>query len=441
VAAERLAVETTRLWKYRTVVLDFGAGWRRLLNADLGEPGRAEVWQVFPGATVPFRWNPLQIGKRINPERQMVATCELVRNAGQMGPRQNGYMRRALKALYLEHGVLTSYREVLADDRWNTVRDDEWAAIDAVRAEWNLSPRKRERNLHLADLEAFERQALAVQRSKSVDVTAWYGGLDAMFARMRPGTPDHTSLEGVLLRLEPFVEGEMERMYGRGEGSLAIEDLGGLGPTTDPWGISILEGGAEMDEFAKAVVFSLVAWHLYNDAVVRRRLSIGRGPQRKLQIFFEEANKVLGGVAADAGDRDGAGGQTSEQWLAMWRDGRKYGIWLHVIAQTVSELPPGILSSCNNAFFSQTKHPKDRDLEMAHLGFSEKGFTDEDYKRFLSRMAAAMAVCKLGYSMDVAHTTPFLCRPVLVPALEPDDAKLLAHHRAMQAARNSGGRT
>ncbi len=26
---------------------------------------------------------------------------------------------------------------------------------------------------------------------------------------------------------------------------------------------------------------------------------------------------------------------------------------------------------------------------MAHLAFSEKGFTDEDYKRFLSRMPAA----------------------------------------------------
>jgi hypothetical protein len=32
----------------------------------------------------------------------------------------------------------------------------------------------------------------------------------------------------------------------------------------------------------------------------------------------------------------------------MWRDGRKYNIFLHLLAQTVSELPSGILSSCAN---------------------------------------------------------------------------------------------
>ncbi len=439
VAAERLAVETARLWKYRTVVLDFGAGWRRLLNAPLGANGqtaadRVEVYQVFPGATVPFRWNPLQIGKRVNPERQMVATCEMIRNAGQMGPRQNGYMRRTLKDIYLRHGVLTSYREVLTSVDWGSVQDTEWDVLDAARVEWGLGPRVKTKNLGLDDLETFERQALAVHRSKSVDMTLWYQQLQWTMDKMAPNSTDRVSLEGVLLRLAPFIEGEMARMYGYGDASMAIEDLGILGPAGDPWGISILEGGAEMDEFAKAVVFSLVAWHLYNDSVVRRRLSIGRGPQRKLQIFFEEANKVLSGVAGMDSGESGGQAQTSELWLQMWRDGRKYGCWMHPVFQTASGLPPGILSSCNNAFFSQTKHPQDRDLVMAHLAFSEKGFTDEDYKRFISRMAKAMAICKLGYSMDVTHTTPFLCRPVLVPAIEPSDAELLAHHRAMEEA-------
>jgi hypothetical protein len=273
-----------------------------------------------------------------------------------------------------------------------------------------------------------------VHRSKAVDFVSWHAELQAIFDRINPRqVSDRTAIEGIMLRIEPFVAGEMEQMYGRGEGSIAVESLGLLGPAHDPWGISVLEGGAEMDEFAKAVVFSLVAWHLYNDAVVRRRLAIGRGPQRELQIFFEEANKVLGGVAGMDSDRQIGGGQTSDLWLQMWRDGRKYGIWLHVIAQTVSELPPGILSSCNNAFFSQTKHPADRDLIMSHLAFSEKGFTDEDYKRFLSRMPIAQAVCKLGYATDVAHTMPFLCRPVLVPAVEPPDRELLDHHHRLHA--------
>jgi hypothetical protein len=421
------------------VVLDFGSSWRKLLNVDLGEPGRVEVWQVFPGATVPIRWNPLQIGRRVNPERQMRATCELVRNAGQMGPRQYGFMRRALRKLYLRYGVLTTFGRVMTDTGCNTVRDAEWDVINAARAERGLSPpRRRQKDLHLADLEPCELQALAVHRSQAVNVLMWHQELQRMFdALPKNAATDRTSLEGVLLRVEPFAEGDLARMYGgQAEDSLAIEELGMLGPPDDPWGISILEGGAEMDEFAKAVIFSLIAWHLYNDAIVRRRLSIGRGSERQLQIFFEEANKVLTGIPLDSGDRDSAAmAQTSAIWETMWRDGRQNDIWLHVIAQTVSALPAAILSSSNNAFFSQNKNPRDRDLIMAHLAFSEKGFVDEDYKRFISRMAQKMAICKLGYSDDTIHTTPFLCRPVMVPAEMPTEADLKQHHELMEKER------
>jgi len=442
VAAERLVVETTRKWHYRTVVLDFGAGWRRLLNAPLGEPGRVEVWQLFPGAVVPFRWNPWQVGKRIQPERQLVATCEIFKNAGRMGERQLGMMRRAARALYLEHGVLTSDREVWADARWNKVRDgEEEAVINAARQERGLEERSLV-GAHLEDLESFERQALAVHRSKKVEMAAWVERL-AFFREMYEKRRDQSSLqslEGVLLRLEVFIQGEMARMYGSGEGVVAVEDLGMLGPPDDSWGISILEGGAEMDEYAKAAILGLVAWHLYNDAVVRRRQNIGRGrPDPVLQIVFEEANKVLTGVGTTGGDnRDASRATTVELFQTMWRDGRKYRIFLHPVVQAVSELPGGILSSCNNGFFGQTKNPKDRDLIMAHLAFSEKGFTDEDYKRFISRMPAAMAVCKLGYSQEIVHTTPFLVRPIMVPAEEPTDGEILETMKVLRAAREWG---
>ncbi|MCP3957017.1 MAG: ATP-binding protein [bacterium] len=178
-----------------------------------------------------------------------------------------------------------------------------------------------------------------------------------------------------------------------------------------------------MNEYAKIAVLGLVAWHLYNDAVVRRRESIGKDAGPVLQIVFEEANKILTG-ASDGGDDDQGAVATSAQFQTMFRDGRKYRAFMHLIVQTVAGLPPGIMPSCNNAFFGQTKAPMDRDLMMAHLAFSEKGFTDEDYKRFLSRMPQAMAICKLGYSMDIAHTTPFLIRPAMVPGREPSDEEL-----------------
>lgn len=106
-----------------------------------------------------------------------------------------------------------------------------------------------------------------------------------------------------------------------------------------------------------------------------------------MQIFFEEANKVLTGVSGAAADQNTSASQAeqvSEVFQTFWRDGRKYKIFMHLIAQTVSALPPGILSSCNNGFFFQTKHPQDRDLIMAHIGRSEKGIVNTEYKRYLA---------------------------------------------------------
>lgn len=426
VAAERLALETTARWKYRTVVLDFGQGWRKMLTAP-GLDGHVEIYQLQPGAMRPLRWNPLQFGKRIDPEQQLRAICDLWANAGGMGPRQLGFMRRALIDLYLEHGALTADRQVLGDELWNTVRNShEEEAIVRRLKELNL-PVRSLIGTHLGALTAIERQALAVYRSRRVDIPAWHGRLDEMYRKMDArATTDRTSLEGVLLRLEPFSRGEMALMYGRGD------DVSGQGPVTIedvslPWGLTVFEGGAELDEYSKVALLSMMAWHLYTDAVRRRREELNQGGFTNwMQIFFEEANKVLGGVSGASGDDEG-GATTAQQFQDMWRDGRKYRIWLHLMTQSPADLPPGIVDSCNNAFVTQLKSPKDRDLMMAHLALSEKGFVDEHYKRFLSRMEVARSVVKLGYSTDRRDVQPVLAEPLMVPAREPTDGEIYRH--------------
>ncbi|MBN1967099.1 MAG: hypothetical protein JW910_20765 [Anaerolineae bacterium] len=60
-----------------------------------------------------------------------------------------------------------------------------------------------------------------------------------------------------------------------------------------------------------------------------------------------------------------------------------------------------------------------RFASAAHLALSEKGFVDEYYKRFLSRMEVARSVVKLGYST--------LAEPLMVPAREPTDAEIYRH--------------
>ena len=147
-------------------------------------------------------------------------------------------------------------------------------------------------------------------RSRNVDLIGWYERLHEMYRKMDPrATTDRTSLEGVLLRLEPFSRGEMALIYGKGDDVMAIEDV------SMPWGLTVFEGGAELDEYAKVALLSMMAWHLYTDAVRRRREELNSGGFKNwMQIFFEEANKVLGGVDSAKGSDDTGGADTSTQF-------------------------------------------------------------------------------------------------------------------------------
>jgi hypothetical protein len=433
VAAERMAVETVGVWHHRAVVLDFGAGWRKLLQSVLPRE-RVDFYQLYPGAVRPFRWNFMQIGRRIDPDTQISATAELICSAGRMGPRQLGLLKRAMRAVYLLAGVILPTTRLESDEfrglleRWRVIQDDEVAAIVAARVAYGRAGPAVQAGQRIDTLPPFDRQTVAVHRSRQVGIADVYARLEDELKKMSDRDPSKAALEGALVRLEQFTRGALGGMYGAGEGSIAVEDLGLLGPepgVAERWGLCILEAGA-MDEFAKIVVFSLAAWHLYHDAMIRRREAIGGHANRPLNIFWEEANKVLSGIPIGDDIASSSGVGAVHLWQAMWRDGRKYSIFLHPLAQTLSELPPGILASCNNAFFGQLKNLKDRDLAVGHLARSERGFTDEEYKRYVSRIPKKKAIVKLGYSDDVAQLEPMLVQPLRVPGVEPTDDEIAA---------------
>ena len=134
-------------------------------------------------------------------------------------------------------------------------------------------------------------------------------------------------------------------------------------------------------------------------------------------------------MPARASDRDGSSAdQTAQIFLDMWRDGRKYKCFLHVLAQTVSELPAGILSSCNNGFFGQTKNDRDRQAVLAHIARNTKGFVNSEYDRFIARMPVGMAIAKLGYTADMLQTEPYLVEPLMLATSEPSDEEIRAWH-------------
>ena len=447
IAAERLAYETTRFWQYRTIVLDFGQGWRKAMNwPGVSQQGsedgltHVDIRQLYPGSPRPLRWNILQVPRRIEPGRYRSMVAELFANAGRMGARQLGFMRRALTELYFEAGVLTGDPKLqngplghLQDER--EVLVIRYARQPSAEGQDGLHP-----GTLLESLSPIELQALAVYRSKQLDVSKWVDRLRTYKEKLERDQVSRTSLEGVLLRLEQFSEGHMARQYGPSASGVGVEDLGLLGDPVHPWGIVVIEGGAEMDEYPKAALLSLLASILYSDAVARRRETLAGKHFPPMQIFFEEANKVLtgvsGGAASDQGSGE-AGNPVSHLFQAMWRDGRKYSIFLHLMAQTVSELPSGILSSCANVFIFQTKDPKDRDLILPHLGRSEKGLVNTEYKRYLARIPRTYAIAKLGYSDDVFWLEPVLVRPMIIRCNEPSDLEIVQQLGAVSLERSA----
>jgi len=405
VAAMRLAYETAR-WGIRTVVLDFGAGWRSLLNAP-GMEGKVDIRQLSPGGPRPLRWNPLAVGRHIPPELHWRAFCDIFAAVARLGVRrQIGELREALRRVYLRAGVLVDDPDVRADPEWGRVRPEEG----------DLAPP----GTPLGDLPPPVRQALAVRRSRRVGLADLYREVEERLSRVPPRDATLRGvLEGILYRLHPLVQGAAAAQYAPGEDALDVAEL-----VPRRGGITVLEGGAFLDEFSKAFLLGWAAWQIYTDAVLRR-IRRAAPPDDYLQIFFEEANKILSGVDAGEDDEGGAA-YTAEQFAHMWRDSRKYGVWLHVISQTPSRIPPGILSSCNNLICGQLKNPRDRDLAVAAIARSEKGFVDEVWRRFLASLPIGRMVGRLGYARDRAQIEPFLFEPLPVAAAEPSDEEIEA---------------
>jgi hypothetical protein len=409
VAAVRLAYETTLHWQLKTIVLDFGAGWRQLLNAP-GLAGHVEIRQLSPGGVRPLRWNPLQIGRNILPEVQWRAFADIFGAIAQLGQkRQIHELREILRKVYLAAGVLVDDPECRNDPAWGQVRPAEAAAAGVAAG----TP--------LAAMDRPTRQALAATRSREVGLADLYRRIEAELATIPPKDIRRAILEGINFRLEPLVQGEAGLQYRAGEGAIDINDI-----VPGEWGVAVLEGGAFLDDFSKAFLLGWAAWQLYTDAVVLRTRRSASQPAH-LQIFFEEANKMLAGLD-NGGSRDdeGSGLSTADQFANMWRDSRKYGIWLHLVTQSPSLIPPGIMSSCNNLFSAQLKNARDRDAVIAAFARSEKGFVDEPWRRFLASIPVARMVVKLGYQADRARLEPTYIEPLLLEAPEPSDEEIVA---------------
>jgi hypothetical protein len=82
-----------------------------------------------------------------------------------------------------------------------------------------------------------------------------------------------------------------------GEDSLTIEELAW------PQGLAVIEAGEgeALSAFTKSLLFSIIAWRIYTDAVKRWQQAQARGERvPHTVIVLEEANKIYGSVEAGA---------------------------------------------------------------------------------------------------------------------------------------------
>lgn len=406
VAMIRMAYETSLRWKLRTVVLDFGAGWRALLNAP-GLENHVNILQLWPDAVRPMRWNPLQIGRNIAPETQWRAFADVFGGIAALGvKRQKQELLEALRKLYVEKGVLVDDPEVRAKTELNTISHAEAIAIES-RA-----------GTKIEDLTPKQKQALAVHRSALIGLKDLSERIQEKLSRVAPrDTMLQGVLEGIVFRLNPLVQGSAALQFAPGPDTIPVEDL------SKPWGITIIEGGMFLDDFGKAFLLGWTGWHLYMDMVARRVHEVSTD-EPLLQIFYEEANKIFVKNGGGGDEESGGGVSATQRFADMFRDARKYKSRLHVITQAPHLLADDIVSSCSNILIGFIKDSKDKDIVLSALARSEKGFRDEEWRRFVDDIPIGMAVGRFPYTHNRAMQRPFLFRPLMLDVPEPSDAEI-----------------
>jgi hypothetical protein len=181
-----------------------------------------------------------------------------------------------------------------------------------------------------------------------------------------------------------------------------------------------------MNQYAKAALLSLMAWHIYSDAVARREESLAGVEHARMMLVLEEGNKIVTGVEASQGDGPPI---QSEIWPSVFRDARKYHIDLGIILQSPAEMPPGVLSSCNNLAVGQLKSPGDVEVVMSAMARSSKGFQDIDFRRWIGRAAQAKFMLKLGLEQDERELEPMCYQPLMIAAHEPSSVELRQRYR------------
>jgi hypothetical protein len=412
--AMRLALELAMKFHRPVLTFEFGTGWRGLFNSPLPRE-RFEIYQLYPGAPRPLRWPLLRVPRRVDVNTYASSLVQILANAGGMGERQIGLLQGTLRYLYLKNGVpIQNVPKLLP--AWNTKLDRSWKRVRSEETGIVGAPT----GARVEDLRPDQFQRLVVHRSSRADVTDWVEILRVVHDKAS-NQGDKQSLSSAINRLERLCQGHLKHITGAvqdGEVIPALEELPLIGPSGDEWGVTVIEGGLAFgDNFTKAALFGLMLWTIYTD--LREEVHTDGEPRYRVEVFIEEANKVLVG----AEDTEGKKGTTPAIFEDMWRDSRK-AFYLHPITQTISALSSSILASCGNSYFFQSKNADDVDQILPHVARSSKGMHDLPYVHHIPRLEVGACVARTGLSTEKEDIEMSLIRPRMVARHLPDDGEL-----------------
>ena len=409
VGAERLVYELARNLGFQVVVLDFGFGWRKLLNAP-GMDGMVDVRQLQPFSPRPLRWNPLRISRYIPPTQFLKGFIDTWDQLTQMGQKQQRiWFETLIREMYLDAGALTDDPDVWSHPTWGKVLPDEKNLI----GESVGTPLKELFNRGEYD----KLQVLAVHRSTAnpqLSLQALYDRIEE--AKERYGPRDRIMqdiLSGLMVRLRPLVTGAPAMQFAPGDDAIDLPDL-----LADKR-VVVLEGKG-LDKRAAGFLLGWAGWVLYYDRVNKRQRQMKTPP---MFMFYEEANVVFSGLSA-SGSRDDNVQSLAESYDIMVRDSRKYDIFFGFAVQNPSLLPQGVLHSCPNAVIGHITDPEDKKQVLSILGYTEVGFQDNEMRRLLSDLSVAMMLGRFAYDFERRTTQTFLFRPLLLDVPEPDDEEI-----------------
>jgi len=275
---------------------------------------------------------------------------------------------------------------------WIAVFSKRWALAYATGATGVSLMRRALRELYEAH-DVFDHP----ENSQQLTLGDLYTVAQGVFEEMQRNRQIDNISPGILKRI-------LDKMEEFQPGGLHFETFGQPGSANVeqwlwPYGVTILEGDFGDDEMLKSFIMGLLGMATYRHAASKYKDQIkqqGTLAVRRHLLVFEEAHVVM--ASGDKTEAESAVEKTAGLWDDLADRGRKFGLYLMVLAQHWEGLPEGILGSAKLVVAQGVNTLKDAEAAVAALGIRPGRSAIDDVTQVLDRlldMPVGVGICKL----------------------------------------------